>query len=181
MEKLERVIRTIFFFLMDALFINIAYLGALALRFDAVIPKEYMAYYPVFAVMVTVITIAVYYICGFYRKMWQYASVREMYNVLIGVTAASLVVIAVSYIFVYPESVMKPMPRSIYPIAWLLNLGLVGGSRFGMRSLREYRNGIGKDKDQLITKPGNMKRALIVGAGEAGAMVARELRSHPTL
>jgi len=73
------------------------------------------------------------------------------------------------------------MPRSIYPIAWLLNLGLTGGSRFGLRSLREYRNGAGKDKDPLTSKTVNMKRALIVGAGEAGAMVARELRNHPTL
>lgn len=180
-EKLERVLRTGLFLLFDALFINIAYLGALALRFDAVIPREYTVHYPVFAVVVTVTTIAVYYFCGLYRKMWQYASVREMYNVLIGVTAASLVVIAVSYIFIYPESVMKPMPRSIYPIAWLLNLGLTGGSRFGLRSLREYRNGAGKDKDPLTSKTVNMKRALIVGAGEAGAMVARELRNHPTL
>lgn len=178
---MERVLRTGVFLLLDALFINIAYLGALALRFDAVIPKEYMAHYPVFAVVVTVTTIIVYYFCGFYRKMWQYASVREMYNVLVGVTAASLVVIAVLYIFIYPEIAMSPMPRSIYPIAWLLNLGLTGGSRFGLRSLREYRNGTGRDKWQLTNKPAHMKRALIIGAGEAGAMVARELRNHPTL
>jgi hypothetical protein len=51
-EKLERVLRTGLFLLFDALFINIAYLGALALRFDAVIPREYTVHYPVFAVVV---------------------------------------------------------------------------------------------------------------------------------
>jgi FlaA1/EpsC-like NDP-sugar epimerase len=177
---LERVLRTVIFCLIDVVLVNFAYLGAFLLRFDGTIPEEYLVNYPIFAIVVTVITIFVYYVFGFYKKMWQYASVREMYNILFGVTAASLVVIAVSYIFIYPEAAIKPMPRSIYPIAWLLNLGLTGGSRFVMRSLREYRNGFGKI-DQFVVPSANAKRALIVGAGEAGAMVARELRTHPNL
>ncbi len=177
---MERISRTVVFCLIDALIINIAYLGAFLLRFDGAIPGEYLVNYPAFAVSVTVITIFVYYIFGFYRKMWQYASIREMYNVLLGVTVASLVVIAAAYIFIYPEAAMKPMPRSIYPIAWLLNIVFTGGSRFGMRFLREYRNGTGKN-GQSAAAPVNPKQALIVGAGEAGAMVAREMRSHPTL
>jgi len=175
---LERALRTGVFLILDALFINIAYLGALALRFDAVIPGEYVTHYFIFAAVVTVTTITVYYFSGLYRKMWQYASVREMYNVLLGVTVATLVVIAVSYIFIYPESGMSPMPRSIYPIAWLINLGLTGGSRFALRSLREYRNGAALVKEQTADKPVKAKRVLIAGAGEAGVMVARELRSH---
>lgn len=111
--------------------------------------------------------------------MWQYASIREMYYVFLGVTAASLVVIAAAYIFIYPEAVMKPMPRSIYPIAWLLNLVFTSGSRFGVRFFREYRNGNGKNGESAAA-PVNPKRALIIGAGEAGAMVAKEMYGHPT-
>jgi FlaA1/EpsC-like NDP-sugar epimerase len=171
---MERILRTAAFCLIDAIIVNIAYLGAFLLRFDGVIPAEYLVNYPVFAVSVTVITISVYYIFGFYRKMWQYASIREMYYVFLGVTAASLVVIAAAYIFIYPEAVMKPMPRSIYPIAWLLNLVFTSGSRFGVRFFREYRNGNGKNGESAAA-PVNPKRALIIGAGEAGAMVAKEL------
>ena len=177
---MERILRIAAFCLIDAILVNIAYLGAFLLRFDGTIPEEYLVNYPVFALAVTVITISVYYVFGFYKKMWQYASVREMYNILFGVTAASLVVIAAAYIFIYPEAAIKPMPRSIYPIAWLLNVGLTGGNRYLIRSLREYRNGFGKS-DQYAIPSANAKKALIVGAGEAGAMVARELRTHPTL
>jgi FlaA1/EpsC-like NDP-sugar epimerase len=176
---MERILRTAAFCLIDAIIVNIAYLGAFLLRFDGVIPAEYLVNYPVFAVSVTVITISVYYIFGFYRKMWQYASIREMYYVFLGVTAASLVVIAAAYIFIYPEAVMKPMPRSIYPIAWLLNLVFTSGSRFGVRFFREYRNGNGKNGESAAA-PVNPKRALIIGAGEAGAMVAKEMYGHPT-
>ena len=109
-------------------------------------------------------------------KMWQYAMSGDV--CIHGVTAA--VVYCCVLFFIYPEAAIKPMPRSIYPIAWLLNLGLTGGSRFVMRSLREYRNGFGKI-DQFVVPSANAKRALIVGAGEAGAMVARELRTHPNL
>ncbi|HEY8402678.1 MAG TPA: hypothetical protein VIK89_15520, partial [Cytophagaceae bacterium] len=111
---MERVLRTVIFCLIDVVLVNFAYLGAFLLRFDGTIPEEYLVNYPIFAIVVTVITIFVYYVFGFYKKMWQYASVREMYNILFGVTAASLVVIAVSYIFIYPEAAIKPMPRSIY-------------------------------------------------------------------
>jgi FlaA1/EpsC-like NDP-sugar epimerase len=176
---MERILRTAAFCLIDAIIVNIAYLGAFLLRFDGVIPAEYLVNYPVFAVSVTVITIFVYYIFGFYRKMWQYASIREMYYILLGVTVASLVVIAAAYIFIYPESAMKPMPRSIYPIAWLLNLVFTSGSRFGLRLFREYRDGNGKNGESAAA-PVDPKRALIIGAGEAGAMVAKEMRGHPT-
>ena len=110
---MERILRIAAFCLIDAILVNIAYLGAFLLRFDGTIPEEYLVNYPVFALAVTVITISVYYVFGFYKKMWQYASVREMYNILFGVTAASLVVIAAAYIFIYPEAAIKPMPRSI--------------------------------------------------------------------
>lgn len=179
--KLRRATRTIIFIILDVIFINAAYLGALSLRFDAAIPAENLASYLVLAPLITLLTLGVYYFSRFYRKMWQYASVREMYHVLQGVTVAGLVVIAAVYIFVYPAGIAQPLPRSIYLIAWLLNLIFTGGSRFWLRSLREFQNGPRVEpgnKDGVVAA---RRSVLIVGAGEAGAMVVRELRSHPAI
>ena len=57
-------------------------------------------------------------------------------------------------------------------IAWLLSLILIGGSRFALRVLSE----------QNTSSPnGKTKNALIVGAGDAGALVVRELQKSSQL
>lgn len=181
MEKLEQPAKTVIFVIFDAFMINIAYLGALVLRFDLAVPVEYLQSYFALAPLITVLTLAVFYLAGFYRKMWQYASVKELYDVLKGVSVATLVVIAVAYIFVFPTGVVKPLPRSIYPIAWLISLIFTGGSRFWLRSQREFRNGSAVIESWNKAVPVKKKNVLIIGAGEAGAMVVRELRNHPAL
>jgi FlaA1/EpsC-like NDP-sugar epimerase len=181
MERLEQPAKTVVFVIFDAFMINIAYLGALALRFDLAVPGEYLQSYFALAPLITVLTLAVFYLAGFYRKMWQYASVKELYDVLNGVSVATLVVIAAVYIFVFPTGVVKPLPRSIYPIAWLISLIFTGGSRFWLRSQREFRNGSAVIESWNKAVPVKKKNVLIIGAGEAGAMVVRELRNHPAL
>lgn len=63
------------------------------------------------------------------------------------------------------------LPRSIYIIAILLDMAFIGGSRFSLRSVKLFldRNG-GKNI--------NSKKLMIVGAGDAGAMIVREFKNH---
>lgn len=61
-------------------------------------------------------------------------------------------------------------PRSVFVIDWIICVGMVSGVRFFTRSLREkYMS--------PVQKKGNI-RALIVGAGETGLAVLRELRKN---
>ncbi len=206
LRAMARRAATLLFFVLDALFVNGAYLGALILRFDAAVPAEYMAAYFTLAPAATILTIAAFYFSGLYQKMWRYAGVREIYAILQAVTIASLLVVAVAYILVYPSGAASPLPRSIYPLAWLLNMAFVSASRLSSRSLREVElngslallpdNGWGKQLKRFFRlypggsfqendRPGNpgprRQRVLIAGAGDAGAMVVRELRNHPAL
>ncbi len=170
------------FIILDAVLVNCAYFGALFLRFDGAVPAEYTAAYLYIAPAATLLTLLAYYYAGLYRKMWQYASVKEIYDILQGVTAAGLLVVAVAYVFIYHQGAIHPLPRSIYPLAWLLNLIFTGGSRFCLRSFREFRRDSGASKKgRAATAPALRRRALIVGAGDAGAVVVRELRNHPSL
>jgi len=203
---------TLIFCILDVLFVNSAYLGALILRFDAAVPAEYMAAYLALAPAATFLTLVTYYFSGLYRKMWRYASVRELYAILQGVTLASLLVVAVAYMFIYHTGLASPLPRSIYPLAWLLNMAFVSASRLSFRSLKEAERSsspalsaknkgwsrrllnfllspveVSEDRagralqETACATQARQRRVLIIGAGDAGAVVVRELRNHPAL
>jgi FlaA1/EpsC-like NDP-sugar epimerase len=69
------------------------------------------------------------------------------------------------------DLVRPGMPRSALGIDWLLSLILVGGARFALRLLSEQSN----------IRNGHGKHALIIGAGDAGALVVRELQKSSQL
>src|SRR5439155_21423018 len=79
-----------------------------------------------------------------------------------------------SLLCVLPVVAIGPgsFPRSIFVLDWVLCLALVGGVRLALRAMREssrkYRQTEGK-------------RAVIVGAGDAGEMLMREIERSSTL
>jgi FlaA1/EpsC-like NDP-sugar epimerase len=62
----------------------------------------------------------------------------------------------------------------VLAIDWLLSLLAVGGLRFALRLLAESRSG-------GVGIQGQSRRILIVGAGDAGALVVREMQKNPQL
>jgi FlaA1/EpsC-like NDP-sugar epimerase len=70
-------------------------------------------------------------------------------------------------------------PRSVLIIDWILSLFMVGGLRFTFRLLAENRTSSAALRSN--GRSGTTQNALIVGAGDAGAMVVRELQKNPQL
>lgn len=206
----------------DVVGVGLAYFGALYLRFEGLIPPEYLNTFWHVLPWFTLLVLATYWATGLYRLVWEYASTGELYAVLRGVTLASVTVITIAYIIMYPLLDLEPLPRSIYLVAWAFLVFLVGGARLFQRFNREFRHytsivsdaqpsailwltsllkngspsyresaavaagrewGNGSARPLKKTEAQNFthKRVLIAGAGEAGAMVLRELRNHPDL
>jgi FlaA1/EpsC-like NDP-sugar epimerase len=94
-----------------------------------------------------------------YRKLWQYASVGELLTIFKIVTS-SITITAVVQLLIFHEISFR-----LLTVTWLLHILLIGGSRFCWRVLR----------DSYLYKDKNKKRTLIIGAGSAGTMVARQL------
>lgn len=116
---------------------------------------------------------AIYFFFGLYRRMWIYASMRELRLIVLAVTAGSVLVSTIMLVL-FSNRVFISFPRSVLIIDWILSIILIGGSRFGLRMLSETRNRNGNNK-KLKTS----RNALIIGAGDAGAMVVKELRKNP--
>lgn len=156
----------------DVLFIVVCVLGSFVLR----VPLGARLYdfrYQILTMIVVALIIKplVYFQFGLYRRLWAYASIHELKLIAIAVTTASIIVsIIVSLISTL--MVAKDFSRLVLVIDWLLSLLAVGGLRFSYRIISE---------SQLTTRgiKTRLKRVLIAGAGDAGALVVREMQRNP--
>ncbi len=102
---------------------------------------------------------------------------RELRLVVVAVSFASLLV-SIATLGMIAIQLRSPsflgFPRATLVIDWLLSLILVGGLRLGMRALAEARSSV-------VEPQGRQKRVLVVGAGDAGALVVREMQKNPQL
>lgn len=96
-----------------------------------------------------------------YHKAWEYASIGELKSI-VKVTVLSTL-IAVMFELVVSQAI----PLRVLVVAWMMELLLIGGSRFAWRIFR----------DSYIGTIDKRKRTLIVGAGAAGTMVAKQLKN----
>ncbi len=149
----------------DAGLIALAWYLAFELRFDHGVPPYYDTLFKRTILIVVAIKLAVFMLSGFYNRWWRYVSVRDMWGAARGVTIASLVAGLTVYFF-SPVGQVR-LPRSVAILDWLLLLGLIAGTRLLARTVIE-RPGTG-----LVARG---KEVLVVGAGDAGQLVIRELQ-----
>jgi FlaA1/EpsC-like NDP-sugar epimerase len=165
-------VRNRFVLIGDVALILIAVLGSFALRLDV---NQLPFYFPAALLMCGVallVKLPTYYLFGLYRRMWIYASTNELRLIIFAVTAASVLTSGVMLVLSSARLVVPGMPRSALGIDWLLSLVLIGGSRFMLRILSEQNT---------VSHSARGKRALIIGAGDAGALVVRELQRSQQL
>jgi FlaA1/EpsC-like NDP-sugar epimerase len=167
------VVRNDLLLLADLILIVIAALGSFALRTD--LGPLFVYYLPqaywLVAVSLLVMPV-IFHLFGMYRRMWVYASVRELKLVILAVTTSS-VIVSLVIVLLRAVQVLPAFPRSTLPIEWLLLLILIGGLRFSLRILSESQPG--------QEAPTATRRVLVVGAGDAGALVVREMQKNAQL
>jgi len=172
--KTKPFLRNRYVLLGDLLLIVISVLGSYALRFE--LGAQFFDYLPSALWMIgfgVVIKPLVYHLFGLYQRIWAYASVEELELIVVAVTAASIL-LSGGMVIALSLGAFVGMPRSVLVIDWLLSLILAGGLRFSFRLMAEGRG----QGTALMSKP---RRVLIVGAGDAGALVVREMQKNPQL
>ncbi len=169
LKKPHLYVRNRYLLLADLILIVISVLVSFALKLEL---DNLFPYYRAIFVMV-VISLAVkpviYFSFGLYRRLWVYASVNELKIIVVAVSVASVIVSAIM-ILLFILGAFTGLPRSVLGIDFLLSLLFVGGVRFALRIRAESR------APQL--KNGKTRKVLVVGAGDAGALVVRELQKN---
>ncbi|HEY4717634.1 MAG TPA: nucleoside-diphosphate sugar epimerase/dehydratase, partial [Anaerolineales bacterium] len=162
-------------FLADLALIVFGVLASFILRLN--LEQFFLDYLPAFFWMLLLALLIkpwVYRWFGLYQRVWSYASIEEMKLIIRAVTAASVLVAAVIYAL-YFFRIFSPFALSLPVFDWLLSLAAVGGLRFGLRLLAENRKALEQASGL------GLRKVLVVGAGDAGALVVREMQKNPRL
>jgi FlaA1/EpsC-like NDP-sugar epimerase len=155
----------------DAVLIVTAWRLTFFLRFDKSTPVFYrhLLDWDVVALVVAV-KLATFVLFGFYNRWWRYVSTRDMWGAARGVTAAS----AITYLglYAFPPEHTSRLPRGVAALDFLLLLAFVAGTRLLARTLIE------RPQAGLVASG---KEVLIVGAGDAGQLMVREMQRNRQL
>lgn len=101
---------------------------------------------------------------GIYKKMWIYASIEELKSVVKVVTLTLFATMIMQFIYsgqLYTRTLM---------LTWMLLVLLLGASRMSLRIYNEWMTN---------RETTDKSRTLVVGAGQAGRMIVRQMQQNP--
>jgi FlaA1/EpsC-like NDP-sugar epimerase len=158
--------RALFFMLGDAFLLSLALYLAFYLRFDGnmsdLVLRQYLWSLPVFLV----VKFSSFAFFRLYRMSWSYVGFYELLDILKAVTTGLLLILGLVLIF-WTHRLFQGYPRSIPFIDYLISLVFIVLFRASKRFYAQIYRGRGT---------GDAKRTLIVGAGNAGEQIVRDMR-----
>jgi FlaA1/EpsC-like NDP-sugar epimerase len=160
--------------LADIVLLAIAYFLAYIVRFEAHVGASELLVIKQTIVPILLCKLVVFYFFNLYRGMWRYTGIVDLLNVIKAVFVSSLIIITV----VLMLSRFQGFSRSIFIIDAVFSLILIAGIRLAIRFLLSTatfslnKNGINGNEH---------KKMIIIGAGDAGEKVVREIYDNPKM
>lgn len=168
-----QLLRNRYVLLADILAVALAAWTAFALRFGWLFMGE-RDEFTLFILAAVGVKISVFFGFGLYQRYWRYASFWDLMAVVLANSVASLL-FGIVMVALRLADIIPGLSRSVLPIDWLLGLALTTGVRAGVRILAETMGG------RSANRSTRSRRVLVVGAGDAGTLVAREMQKNPQL
>ncbi len=134
------------------------------LRFDGKIPEAEWGTFLLVLPWLVMIRTAAFFMFRLNEGLWRYTSLWDVRNIIVGVMSSTLVL----YAWTRWGMEVTGYPRSIFITDTMLLIGFVAGVRLPRRMLREA----------VIYRP--RKTVLIIGAGDRGERIVREMKLNPT-
>ena len=156
--------RRIVLVILDIMTVCVAGIAPLWIRFELNyrdIPQVYLNSAWDFMIANVVMTLAVFYVFKLYHSLWAFAGTAEVQNILAACILSAILDFAGMKILRYP------IPRSYYFVYALVLTGITTGTRFSYRIMRGMRHKAQNRK--------NGTRVMIIGAGDAGNTVIKEI------
>lgn len=152
----------------DAVSIAFSYFFGLWLRydfkFDAISPY-YLNTFRKNIIILIVFTIVLFWFLKLYKSIWRFASYNELFKIIIGTTIALVMHFFSTQIFGIR------MPLTYYVVGYLLSTILAVIGRFTYRVFLLFR----------VKRGANYKRVMLIGAGDAGMQIIREISKSTKL
>ena len=156
---MKNIIRRFSWIILDVVFINVSLILSLILRFG----KGWEIYFYVYRELIIYLTgffLLFAVVFRLYKRIWRYLSIGDLFLITEVVTAG----IFASVLCLNLVEGFFP-PRTVIALTWFFSLALVGGSKLIWRLYCERKSDFKKGEEKI----------LIVGAGDAGEVIAREI------
>lgn len=166
----------VYLVLYDIVAVNFSYFFALLVRFDlryTSIPLEIMQSFLYFAPFYTAFCILIFFVLRLYNSVWRFASLSELNRTLVATLITTIFQIIGIHITCVISSSSR-MPFSYYIIGCIMQFLLITGIRFAYRYVNLERSR--REKNAAV-----LSNAMIIGAGNAGQIVLRELKNSDQL
>ncbi|MCI6870529.1 MAG: polysaccharide biosynthesis protein [Selenomonadales bacterium] len=160
MSNMKNKIGQLYYVLFDAAVLSIVPFIALLLRLDGDTSSNYFDVLLNVVLLGVIIKVAVFLFYGVYNRIWRYATIKDMFAIIGACTIGGVIVALLGL------CLEVKLPRSIYIISYILDVGMICFSRLVVRMLLLMNQRDGDAPENSL---------VIIGAGDAGAMIAREM------
>ena len=164
----------------DILLLCLAYFLAYFIRFEGKIPAIGILNFKNTVWFIILFKLLVFFMFNLYKGMWRYTSINDLINLIKSTFVSSTIIILV---ILYVRR-FEGYPRSVFIIDAFLTLFFIGGIRLFIRLIHQTPisglTGMTRFPFFQNTREG-LKRLLIIGAGDAGEKILRELHGNPRL
>jgi FlaA1/EpsC-like NDP-sugar epimerase len=150
--------------------------AAYFIRFEGAIPGEFIRQIAVLLPYVIIARSISFQAFSVYKIVWRYISIHDVRRILKGILPVTALLILARY-FAPQRLAMLRIPISVITLEFLLIL--LGTS--GIRMVRRITMEITQRESLTRRRNGAVKRVLLIGAGDAGNMVAKELSQRTDL
>jgi FlaA1/EpsC-like NDP-sugar epimerase len=167
--------RVLILFTFHALVFAACYAFAYLLRFDFTIPTDFAATFPTGMVVVVAVQLVMGIFFSFYKGWWRYVGIADVIRLVFGLSTATALLLAAWYVGgrVGLDDRFVRTPRGVLLIDWGFSLLALFGARVLIR--------LGRDRFRQEGSATTQKRVVIIGAGDAGESLAREIEHRPQL
>ncbi len=156
---------------LDLIALTAAYILAFYLRFDGHPPDTWSLVILQTAPLVVFGQGLLLVASGVYRSVWRYTGLSDLLAIVRAVTLGAL---GNTWVLGYYLYEIRGFPRAIIVIDFVLAMGLLAGLRVAGRVLGGTRNA----GPRAVSRP---KRVLLVGAGDMGETIIRQIQVNPRL
>jgi FlaA1/EpsC-like NDP-sugar epimerase len=152
------------------------YAFAYLVRFEFTVPPEYFQTFRSSLTVVVGVQLLTGVFFDYYRGWWRYVGLADVVRLVLGLTLALIILIGAWYtgdMLGFQQRFVRS-PRGVLLIDWAFVLLTLFGARVMIR--------IGRDRLRPEPHAGtSLTRVVIIGAGDAGETLAREIEHRPQL
>jgi FlaA1/EpsC-like NDP-sugar epimerase len=169
--------RNRYFFFLDTVLLPLMAFLSFLVRLDDLPQGNALLGWFILTTIATPVHLIVFRCFGIYSRYWRYASIDELLLLISAISLAMIISTPVAFI-VAGMTPMALLPRSVPVIFFCFGLAATIAPRLLAR-IRWHQ--VIRKRKLLAGQNGKVQRVLIMGAGSAGTMIARELRDNPQL